>query len=136
MSSDSGGGLVWVSTILSVLTGELRVTTDNHVLTECGNGVYVMGITRLYADYQDASSCLDMWTADSNLNYGSWYNEEYNELYSQVVGELALDEDARIEAQGEMERIFLEDAAVCPLYQVSYMYLENSDNTFAVTPSC
>ena len=52
-----------------------------------------------------------------------------------MVGELALDEEARIEAQGEMERIFLEDAAVCPLYQVSYMYLENSDYTFAVTPS-
>ena len=124
-----------LQTNLPGLTVELRVTTYNQRLTDMGNGDYDMGITRWYADYQDASTFLDMWTEDSNLNYGSWYNEEYNELYSQVVGELALDEEARIEAQGEMERIFLEDAAVCPLYQVSYMYLENSDYTFAVTPS-
>ncbi|MBO5282545.1 MAG: peptide ABC transporter substrate-binding protein [Lachnospiraceae bacterium] len=124
-----------LQTNLPGLTVELRCTTYNQRLADMGNGDYDMGITRWYADYQDAATYLDMWIEGSNLNYGRWYNAQYNELYKQVVGELALDEEARIAAQAEMEKIFLEDGAVCPLYQVSYMYLENPNYTFVTTPS-
>ncbi len=123
-----------LQTNLPGITVTLRCTTYNQRLTDMGNGSYQMGITRWYADYQDAATFLDMWIEDSNLNYGSWYDEEYNAMYAQTVGELAMDEDARIAVQGEMEKIFLEDGAVCPLYQVSYMYLENPDYTFVTTP--
>lgn len=117
------------------LTVELQCTSYNQRLTDMGNGDYEMGITRWYADYQDASTYLDMWIESSNLNYGSWYNEEYNTLYSEVVGELATKEEERIAAQTEMEKIIMEDAAICPLYQPSTVYLKNTDFNFVLTPT-
>lgn len=116
------------------LTVNLRVTSYNQRLEDMGNGNYEMGITRWYADYQDASTYLDMWTDDSSLNYENWHNEEYNSLYEQVNGELALDENARMEAQAKMEKIFMDDAAICPLYQPAFQYLTNPNYNYVYTP--
>ena len=117
------------------LTVNLRVTSYNQRLEDMGNGDYEMGITRWYADYQDASTYLDMWIENSSLNYENWYNEEYNSLYAQVNGELALDETARLDAQVQMEKIFMEDAAICPLYQPAFQYLTNQDYNYVYTPT-
>lgn len=124
-----------LQTNLPGMTVTLRQTSYNQRLTDMSNGDYQFGITRWYADYQDASTYLDMWIESSNLNYENWYDEEYNDLYSQVVGELALDEEARIAAQARMEEIFMEDAAICPLYQPVFVYLRNNDYTYVYTSS-
>ncbi len=122
-----------LQTNLPGLTVNLRCTSYNQRLADMGNGNYEMGITRWYADYQDASTFLDMWTKDSNLNYENWVNDEYNDLYAKVTGEYAMDEDKRIEAQKRMEQIFEEDAAACALYQPSMVYLRNTNYTFLTT---
>lgn len=116
------------------LTVQLRVTSYNQRLEDMGNGDYEMGITRWYADYQDAATYLDMWIDNSTLNYENWHNEEYNELYKKVNGEYALDETARLDAQKKMEEIFMEDAAICPLYQPAFQYLTNTDYNYVYTP--
>jgi oligopeptide transport system substrate-binding protein len=99
------------------------------------DGNYEMGITRWFADYQDASTYLDMWTEESNLNYENWKNDEYNALYKKVVGELVSDEEGRIAAQIQMEKIILEDAAICPMYQPSQVYLRRTNLEFVSTPT-
>lgn len=124
-----------LQTNLPGITVELRCTSYNQRLTDMGNGDYDMGITRWYADYQDASTFLDMWIEDSNLNYGSWYDKEYNDLYQSVIGELATNEDERIKTQAEMEKIFMEDAAICPLYQASQVSLIKGNLELVYNPS-
>ncbi len=111
----------------------LRQTSYNQRLADMGNGDYQFGITRWYADYQDASTYLDMWIETSNLNYENWFNEEYNELYKKVVGELALDEEKRIQTQAKMEEIILSEAAICPLYQPVFTYLRNNNYEYVYT---
>lgn len=117
------------------LTITLSPTTYNQRLSNMSSGDYDLGITRWYADYQDAGTFLDMWIEDSALNYGNWYNAEYNELYNKVINEYALDEEARIAAQIRMEQIFLEDAAVCPLYQAAVCELRLSTFNWVYTPT-
>lgn len=116
------------------LTIKLRVTSYNQRLEDMGKGDYEMGITRWYADYQDAATYLDMWTENSSLNYENWHNDEYNDLYKQVNSTLALDEKARLDAQVKMEKIFMDDAAICPLYQPAFQYLTNQDYNYVYTP--
>lgn len=117
------------------ITVTLRVTSYNQRLEDMGSGNYQVGITRWYADYQDASTYLDMWTDNSSLNYENWHNDAYNELYAQVNGELALDESARLDAQVRMEQIVMEDAAICPLYQPTFQYLTNPDYNYIYNTS-
>lgn len=124
-----------LQTNLPGLTVSLRCTSYNQRLTDMGNGDYEMGITRWYADYQDASTYLDMWIEGSNLNYENWKNAEYNELYGKVVGEYAIDEEQRIAAQIRMEQIIMEDAAICPLYQPSMVMLRRTNLEFVSTPT-
>lgn len=124
-----------LQTNLPGLTVNLRCTSYNQRLTDMGNGNYEMGITRWYADYQDASTYLDMWIDGSNLNYENWSNAEYNELYGKVVGEYAMDEEQRIAAQMRMEEIVMGDAIICPLYQPSTVMLRRTNMEFVTTPT-
>jgi oligopeptide transport system substrate-binding protein len=117
------------------LTVDLRCTTYNQRLQDMSKGNYQFGITRWYGDYQDAATFLDMWIQKSNLNYGKWYNKEYNDLYQKVAGKYAMDEKKRIAAQVKMEKIFLEDGGACPLYQPAFVFLENTKYNFVKTPA-
>ncbi len=109
------------------LTVKLNVTTYNQRVADMSSGNYEFGITRWYADYQDPSTFLDMWIDGTSLNYGKWYNEEYNDLYQLVIGEYALDDELRIATQAQMEKIFLEDGGACPLYQPAVLNLRNTN---------
>lgn len=120
-------------TNLPGLTIELKQTTYNNRLELMGAGDYQVGLTRWYADYQDPLTYLDMWVTSSSFNYGSYNNEEYDVLYQQVIGEFALNEDARIEAMAEMEEMILGDAAICPLYQAASATLENTEYNWPKT---
>jgi oligopeptide transport system substrate-binding protein len=95
-----------------------------------GKHEYEIGFTRWYGDYPDALTYLDMWITTSQMNYGCYDNAEYDALYRQVVGELALDETARIAAQAKMEALILGDAAICPLYQFAACSLFKTDYTW------
>ena len=41
-----------------------------------------------------------------------------------------MDREARTQAMIDMEKVLLEDAAVCPLYQLASVYLLNTDYNF------
>ena len=113
------------------LTINLKCESYNQRLADMGSGSYDFGITRWYADYQDASTYLDMWTEGSSLNYENWKNDEYNALYQKVIGEYATNEEKRIETQIAMEKMVLEEAIICPLYQPVTTYLRNPKFEFA-----
>lgn len=117
------------------LTVELKCESYNQRLQDMGAGNYDFGITRWYADYQDASTYLDMWTKDSSLNYENYESEEYNALYQKVIGEYATDEKNRIATQIEMEKMILEEAIICPLYQPVTTYLRNTKYEFKTDPN-
>ncbi|MDC7124617.1 MAG: ABC transporter substrate-binding protein, partial [Spirochaetales bacterium] len=115
------------------LTINLMQTTYNNRLDLMGQHHYQIGLTRWYADYQDPLTYMDMWISSSQMNYGCYSNEDYDALYKQVVGELALNENARLEALGNMENLILNDAAICPLYQVASCTLQNPDYNWVST---
>lgn len=119
-----------LQTNLPGLTINLKCESYNQRLADMGAGNYDFGITRWYADYQDASTYLDMWTEGSSLNYENWHNAEYNELYHKVIGEYAMDEENRIATQIAMEKMVLDDAIICPLYQPVTTYLRNTNLEF------
>ena len=116
----------WEETLPGI-TIELSQTTYNNRLELMGKHDFEIGFTRWYADYQDPLTYLDMFISTSQMNYGQYSSAEYDALYQQVVGELALDEEARITAMAEMEKIILGDAAILPLYQLSACVLQNPD---------
>ena len=114
-------------TTLPGLTINLRATTYNGRLEDMGAHNYQIGFTRWYADYQDALTYLDMWISTSQMNYGQYNNPDYDALYYQVTGELALDTEGREAAMTEMEAMILGDAAICPIYQLASCSLANTD---------
>lgn len=109
------------------LTIELKKTTYNGRLEEMGKHDYQIGVTRWYADYQDALTYLDMWISSSQMNYGQYNNPDYDAMYYKVTGELAMDTEGREAAMKEMEAMILGDAAICPLYQLASCALANPD---------
>lgn len=124
-----------LQTNLPGLTVNLKCESYNQRLADMGSGAYDFGITRWYADYQDASTYLDMWTEGSSLNYENWVNTEYNEMYNKVIGEYATDEENRIATQIAMEKMILDEAVICPLYQPVTTYLRNTNYKFYTDPN-
>jgi len=107
------------------LTVELVQTTYSNRLELMGKHEYQIGFTRWYADYQDALTYLDMWISTSTMNYGQYNNPDYDAMYYKVTGELAMDTTGREAAMKEMEAMILNDAGVCPLYQLASCALAN-----------
>lgn len=123
-----------LQTNLPSLTVELRCTSYNQRLQDMSSGNYDFGLTRWYADYQDPLTYLDMWIASSSLNYEKWTNPEYEDLYVKVTGEYATDEEARLDAYKRMEKIVLDEAVICPLYQPVNQYLRTQKYDYVITP--
>lgn len=78
------------------------------------------------ADYQDATTYLDLFTSVNTPN-SSWQNDEYDALMDAVSGELAGDNQARIQNMIKAESILLNDAAIFPMYQQANSYLINPE---------
>ena len=109
------------------LTVNLVQTTYNDRLDRMSKQDYQFGLTRWFADYPDASTYIDMFVTDAQMNYGKYSNAEYDAMHARVNGELALDEQGRIDAFKDMEAIFLGEAGICPLYQLAACSLRNPD---------
>ena len=79
---------------------------------------FELGLTRWGPDYADPMTYLDMWITGSSNNYGAWSNTEYDSLIqSAKKGELALDSEKRWEALKKAEKMVMDDAVICPVYQ-------------------
>ena len=79
---------------------------------------FELGLTRWGPDYADPMTYLDMWITGSPNNYGAWSNTEYDSLIqSAKKGELALDSEKRWEALKKAEKMVMDEAVICPVYQ-------------------
>ncbi|MFX3623541.1 MAG: peptide ABC transporter substrate-binding protein [Ectobacillus sp.] len=75
-------------------------------------------------DYPDPMTFIDMFITESSFNEMSYSNKKYDELVAKAKGELLTDEKARWKALQEAEKILFEDAAISPIYQRSFAYLQ------------
>ncbi len=124
-----------IQSALPGVTITLQVQPKNQRVEAMNNYQFELGLTRWGADYQDATTYLDMWTTGNSYNYGSYSNPEYDALMERVNGEYATDLDARLDAMIEAESIILNDAGVLPVYQSTATYLTNTDLEVPTTPS-
>lgn len=116
-----------IQSTLPGVTITLKVQPKNNRVELMTNHEFELGLTRWGADYQDATTFLDMWVTGASYNYGNYSNSEYDELQNAVSGELATDLDARIENMVKAEQVIMDDAGVFPIYQTCTAYLINPE---------
>ncbi|MDO4633073.1 MAG: peptide ABC transporter substrate-binding protein [Eubacteriales bacterium] len=114
-----------IQTTLPGVTINLQVQPKKQRTELMNNKEFELGLTRWGADYQDATTFLNLWTSDSAYNYGSWSNADYDALMAQVNGEFAADNEARVNAMVEAESIVMSEAGILPVYQTTTTYLTN-----------
>jgi oligopeptide transport system substrate-binding protein len=115
---------------LEGLTITLTTGPSKQVAEETLNGDFDITLKGWGADYEDATTFLDLYTSDNSYNAGHWSNERYDELYDLIYGEYASDPEKRLNALIEQESILLEDAAICPLYQTVTSFLLTTKYNF------
>lgn len=76
------------------------------------------------ADYQDATSFLNLFTKDSAYNFGKYNSEEYDKLMQDAKSQ---DGDVRWNTLVKANKLLLEDQAVVPLYQPVTATMQNPD---------
>ena len=89
------------------------------------------GLARLgwIADYDDASTYIELFTNGNSYNYGEWENDEYTDLVNQAKALPGGAERDELLAKAE-NLLFAEDGwTVCPLYFYTQQYcLKNLKN--------
>ncbi len=79
-------------------------------------GEYELGLARWGADYSDPLAFLSMWTSGSAYNYGSWSNEQYDQIIETTrKGMDDMGAKERWELLHEAERIIMEEAGIFPV---------------------
>ena len=82
---------------------------------------FAVGRGSWYGDYDDPSTFTDVYKANSENNNPAWKNPEYDALLNKAA--LETNPDERLKILARAEDIFLEDAAIIPLYQYVGRYL-------------
>lgn len=75
-------------------------------------------------DYPDPMTFIDMFTTSSPFNEMSYSDPKYDDLVAKAKGPLLTDVSARWKALQDAEKILFDDAAISPIYQRSFAYLE------------
>ncbi|WP_414055977.1 peptide ABC transporter substrate-binding protein [Macrococcus equi] len=68
-------------------------------------------------DYPDPMTFIDMFVTDGPHNQMGWSNKEFDQKVKDAKGPLLSDVNKRWKTLQEAEQIFLEDAAIIPMYQ-------------------
>lgn len=77
-------------------------------------------------DYADSMTFLDMWTSDNSYNNTGFSSEDYdNVIRSAKVGDLAAHPEKRLEELRRIEKEFLEEAYLVPLFQRGKVWLQS-----------
>ncbi|WP_300382118.1 peptide ABC transporter substrate-binding protein [Clostridium sp.] len=107
-----------IQTTLPGVTINLEVMPKKNRVERMQKGDYEVVLTRWGPDYADPMTYLDMWSTGNSNNYGSWSNEEYDEIItSSKSGKLALDPEERWEELKRAEAIAMDEAVILPVYQ-------------------
>lgn len=67
------------------------------------------------ADYPDPMTYLSVWVSGAKGNYGQYSNEEFDKCIDDSIHTTGADRD---KALLRAEEILMEDAVICPLYEV------------------
>lgn len=124
-----------IQSALPGITITLSVMSKNQRVEQMTAHAFDLGLTRWGADYQDATTYLDMWTTNNSYNYGSWSNAEYDTLMEKVNGEYANQLEKRLEAMIKAEEVILSEAGIIPVYQATAAYLTNEKLSVPATPA-
>lgn len=93
---------------------------------------YQIGRLGWIADYNDASSFLNMYdSADNGNNDTGWSNEEYTALLKQAESEQ--DAAARLDLLKQAEAIIIEEMPVIPIYYYTNLFVKK-DNVQNIQP--
>jgi oligopeptide transport system substrate-binding protein len=84
---------------------------------------FEMVVTGWAPDYSDPMTYLELWTTDSGYNHGSYSSAAYDERMEFAL--TATDNQARMDALFEAEKILLEDGAIIPLQLRRIAMLKN-----------
>ena len=107
-----------IQTNLPGVTINIETMPKKNRVERMQEGTFELGLTRWGPDYADPMTYLDMWITGSPNNYGAWSNTEYDSLIqSAKKGELALDSEKRWEALKKAEKMVMDEAVICPVYQ-------------------
>ena len=90
-----------------------------------GNKDFEMVVTGWAPDYSDPMTYLELWTTDSGYNHGSYSNSEYDAKIK--LARTSTDQQERMDAMFEAEKILLEDGAIIPLQLRRIAMLTNPD---------
>ncbi|MFJ6414294.1 peptide ABC transporter substrate-binding protein [Terribacillus saccharophilus] len=76
-------------------------------------------------DYIDPYTFMNLFVTDGENNRMAYSSEEYDSLVEQASTENATNPEARWQNFLDAEKVLLEDAAIAPLYQAGYSYLQS-----------
>ena len=94
---------------------EINIQPFDRRLELTEQGEYQFALYGWIGDYNDPMTFLDLWTNESSFNVANFENERYTELVNGAKQEA--DEQARIEALIEAEKVLIEEqAALAPAY--------------------
>lgn len=88
-----------------------------------GKHEFEMVVSGWAPDYSDPMTYLELWTSDSGYNHGSYSNRKYDEKIQFALK--TTDNQARMDALFEAEKILLEDGAIIPLQLRRIAMLKN-----------
>ncbi len=93
-------------------------------------GDYGFSVVTWGGDYSDANAFLACYVTDYPINVSKWSNAEYDAILEEcTTGDLAADDAGRATALQEAERIFMSEASIVPLYQVTDCFLVRTNVT-------
>ncbi|AIF66073.1 oligopeptide transport system substrate-binding protein [Terribacillus saccharophilus] len=76
-------------------------------------------------DYIDPYTFMNLFVTDGENNRMAYSSEEYDSLVEQASTDNATNPEARWQNFLDAEKVLLEDAAIAPLYQAGYSYLQS-----------
>lgn len=110
------------------ITINIRQVTYNEIYsTVFPNHDYQIGYGGWGPDYDDPYTYLELFLGSNPYNYSNYENEEVDALLAQARVEP--DQQLRMDALGEAEKLILEDAALIPLQMRTAHYLLDEDVT-------
>lgn len=129
LSSDSTGNTNINETLKALYEQEFGITILTTVqpfeqyVESRNSGAFDITITGWGPDYADPSTYLSLWTTTNigSLNFASYSNPKYDELYSEAL--LETDVDKRFTEFAELEKMLVDEAVLVPFYQKNAPYL-------------
>ncbi|PGL70303.1 peptide ABC transporter substrate-binding protein [Bacillus sp. AFS055030] len=90
-------------------------------------GNYDLSLDTWGADYPDPTTYLELFTSKSALNVLNYQNAQYDQFVQKANTISLQNESERTQLLHNAEDLLLDDAAIAPVYQAGYVYLQKSN---------